>query len=173
MGGPLYTVRNPWQKIRAAASAADSCMSPAGAGSTPKTNWSARDATKGVNITAAANGVIVGVMGNTDGKQVTLNYWVYPEYGPAEWVASIQWTIGKREVVEDPTLIGVTSAYLYADTAAFVDQEWPDDKIRLYDNDGNDGFTTCKFDGEGNYFLKVEVAAIDADTIIIPIYRGW
>lgn len=168
----LYTVRNPWQKIRAAVSTADTVMHPTGAGGAPKTNWDARDGTKGVAITAAANGVVVGVIGNTDGKQVTINYWLYAEYGPAEWVASIQWTLGSREVVIDPT-DNSDSTYVYADTAEFVDQEWDDDKIRLYDADGNEGLSVCKFDSEGNYFIKSEIAAIDADTTIIPIVRGW
>ena len=168
----LYSVRNPWQKIRAAVSTVDTVMHPTGAGGAPKTNWAARDGTKGIPITAAANGVMVGVIGNTDGKQVIINYWLYAEYGPAEWVASIQWTMGAREVVVDPT-DNLTSSYVYAGTAIFIDQEWPNDKIRLYDDDGNDGLSICKFDGEGNYFIKAEIAAIDEVTTVIPIVRGW
>ena len=167
----IYSVRNPWQKIRSVASAADSLMHPTGLGGLPKTNWDARDGTKGIDITAATNGVIVGVMGDTDNAIIVINYWLYAEYGPAEWVTSITWTIGTREVVIDPTT-RLDSSYLYADTAVFLDQEWPNDKIRLYDNDGNEGMAVCKFDGEGNYFIKAEIASISAGNVI-PIVRGW
>lgn len=159
-------------KVRAAVASADSVMSPTGAGGRPKTNWAARDETKGRDIPLAANGLGISLMGNVEDAQVTTNIWIYSVEGTAEWVASVIWTVGSREVVEDPTT-GETSSYLYADTAAFVDQEWPDDKIRLYDNDANEGLAQVKFDAEGAAFIKIEIASIAGGLTVIPIFRYW
>ena len=134
-------------------------------------NWAARDETKGKAIPLAANGITLTVIGTTEDATVTVNIWLYSKNGPAEWVAGITFTVGAMDVVEDPTT-GETSAYLYADTLTFDDQEWPNDKIRRYDYDGNDGLAQVKFDGEGNEFLKVEISAISAGSAI-PIFRYW
>ncbi len=167
----LHTIRDRWLKVRGSVSSVDDLMSPAGAGGTPKTNWAARDMTKGKEIPLAGNGIKISAMGNTENKTCTMNVWLYGKHGPAEWVGSFTITVGSREVVEDPTT-DETSSLLYIDTIVAVDQEWEPDRIRLEDADGNEGFAILKIaDAEGSDVIKVEVAAIDADTEITFIFK--
>ncbi len=167
----LHTIRDPWKKVRTAVSAADDCMTAAGAGGTPKKNWSARDITKGCVIPIAANGIGLAIMGSVEDATVTVNLYQYAQYGPAEFIGAGTFTIGAMEVVEDPTDPSLTpSSLLYADTFVWTDREWPADKVGLIDAGGDDGICEVLWEAWNAYFLKVEIAAISAGTAT-PIFK--
>lgn len=168
-----YTVRNPWKKVRDAVSSADDVMTAAGAGGTPKKNWSARDTTMGCTIPLGGIAIGLGLLGSVEDAEVVLNVYLYAQYGFAELVASATYTIGSMEIVEDPTNPSLpASSLLLADTIAFTDQNWPNDKVKLVDYEGDEGAALMWLNASGLEFLKVEVASISAGTAT-PIFRHW
>lgn len=179
----LHAPRGPWMRIRADfVMAVDDLMTAAGAGGTPLKNWTARPGegyTK--EIPLGAGGIFVSLLMDkssawegTPDEFATVNIYVRQEKGPAEYVISGTFTAGGQLVVEDPTISTSPAVdYRYPETFVETDRGWPEGKYAISPPDGvgTDDIAGVYFAVFGFSYIEVEVAALDTDVSVVPIFR--
>lgn len=136
---------------------------------------------RSVEIPYGADYIHLSMLGyhatSPDNGTVVATIWMYREKGPAQYCASVTFTIGKRPVLNLPysphqDVPLAAAKYLWADTVVIGTQRWPVAIANPTDS-AQDLITELRIQTLGCKRMLIELTSITADHSMMPVFTYY